>query len=57
MSFGAKEAREPRIKADRRPRVNLCGCCGEEVSATELLCKECREHPAPVAYAGDPQHA
>lgn len=48
MSFGAKEAREPRIRADRRPRVNLCGACGEEVSETELLCVECRNEPTPA---------
>jgi hypothetical protein len=42
MSFGAKEARETRIKADRKPRVNLCGDCGDEISETELLCESCR---------------
>jgi predicted amidophosphoribosyltransferase len=42
MSFGVKEAREPRIKQDRRPRINLCGACGGEVSETELLCEDCR---------------
>jgi hypothetical protein len=42
MSFGAKEARETKIKADRKPRVNLCGDCGCEVHETELLCESCR---------------
>ena len=35
-----KEAREP--KPARRQQVNLCGACGEEISASELLCKDCR---------------
>ena len=42
MSFSVQEAREPRIKADRRPRVNLCGECGDEIDETELLCEDCR---------------
>ena len=37
MSFGAKEAR---IHENRKPRVNLCSC-GEEIDATELLCRVC----------------
>lgn len=48
MSFGAKEARETRIKADSRPRVNLCGDCGCEISETELLCYECRRPVMPA---------
>lgn len=36
--FGVKEAR---VKPARE-QVNLCGACGSEISATELLCKECR---------------
>jgi hypothetical protein len=36
--FGAKEAR---VKPSRE-QVNLCGSCGTEISATELLCKGCR---------------
>lgn len=44
MSCGTKEAKEyPRIKADRKPRVNLCGSCGLAVSETELLCEDCRQ--------------
>lgn len=34
-----KEAREPK---PRRQQINLCGVCGDEISASELLCKECR---------------
>jgi hypothetical protein len=45
MSFGVQEEKESRIKADRRPRVNLCGDCGCAVSETELLCADCRETP------------
>ena len=40
--YGAKEAR---IIRETRERINLCGACGIEVSATELLCKECRGTP------------
>jgi predicted amidophosphoribosyltransferase len=43
MSFEAKEIRETKIKADRRPRISLCGDCGDEISETELLCAECRK--------------
>lgn len=42
MSSRAMLEREPKVKGDRRPRVNLCGVCGEEISETELLCKDCR---------------
>jgi hypothetical protein len=34
-------AREARINQERKPRVNLCGDCGVEVSDTELLCEKC----------------
>lgn len=34
-----KEAREPR---QPRQQVNLCGACGDQISASELLCKDCR---------------
>jgi hypothetical protein len=47
MSFGAKEAREPRIQRERKPRVNLCGACGQAVGESELLCAECRTQPTP----------
>lgn len=36
--FGVKEAR---VKPARE-QVNLCGSCASKISATELLCKECR---------------
>ena len=36
--FGVKEARVKPV----REQVNLCGSCGSEISATELLCKGCR---------------
>jgi hypothetical protein len=42
MSVGAKEARETKIKGDRRPRVNTCGDCGDEIDDTSLLCDDCR---------------
>ena len=38
--FGAKEAR---ISRERKPTVNLCGACGEEIDRNELLCTECRK--------------
>ena len=34
---------EARIKGDRRPRITLCGDCGQIVSETELLCADCRQ--------------
>lgn len=36
-SYGVKEAR---ISRERKPRVNLCGSCGEECDS--LLCDDCR---------------
>ena len=39
-SYGAKEAR---IDRSRKPRVNLCGSCGEDIDANELLCAACRK--------------
>lgn len=36
--YGVKEAR---IRTPRE-QVNLCGACGKEISATELLCPPCR---------------
>jgi hypothetical protein len=33
---------ESRINYARHAQVNQCGACGTEISATELLCKECR---------------
>lgn len=53
MSFGAKEAKEPRIQRERKPRVNLCGACGAAVSETELLCVECRTEPTPEGTQGE----
>jgi hypothetical protein len=53
MSFGVKEAREPRIQRERKPRVNLCGSCGAEESETELLCKDCRKEPVPLERGAD----
>lgn len=38
--YGAKEAR---INKERKPRVNLCGACGDEIDANELLCTECKK--------------
>ena len=41
--YGAKEARyNTRLAKQTREQVNLCGACGEEIAATELLCTECR---------------
>jgi len=38
-SFGiVPEIREKR----QRGQVNLCGACGQRVSASELLCKDCK---------------
>jgi len=34
-----------RVLRPTRERVNLCGACGTEINATELLCKECRGTP------------
>lgn len=35
--YGVKEAR---INRERKPRVNVCGSCGDE--CTSLICDECR---------------
>lgn len=43
--FGAKEAR---IGRESRTQVNLCGMCGDEIGATELLCQDCRGTISPV---------
>lgn len=41
--YGAKEARyNTRLGKQTKGQVNLCGACGEEIAATELLCIECR---------------
>ena len=41
--FGVKEARyNTRLGKQSREQVNLCGACGRELPATELLCKPCR---------------
>lgn len=37
--------REARINRHRHAQVNLCGDCGKEISATELLCRDCRHKP------------
>lgn len=66
MSKSAFAVKEARVKPTRQP-INLCGSCGTEISASELLCRECRhtlnppEEPAtneapgaagrPVAFA------
>jgi hypothetical protein len=34
---------EVRIIGERKPRVNLCGDCGDSIAATELLCEDCRK--------------
>jgi hypothetical protein len=47
MSFGTKEEKELRIK-NRKPRINLCGSCGEQIGETELLCARCRRCEDPV---------
>jgi predicted amidophosphoribosyltransferase len=49
MSFGTKEEKELRIKK-YKPRVNLCGSCGEQVGETELLCADCRNDATPEGY-------
>ena len=40
--------REQRISRERHTQVNLCGDCGTQISATELLCRECRQTPMVV---------
>ena len=40
-----------------RERVNLCGACGTEVGATELLCRECRGTLGPVEQESDGEEA
>jgi predicted amidophosphoribosyltransferase len=48
--YGAKEARyNTRLAKQTRGQVNLCGACGAELAATELLCKECRGTLGPNA--------
>ncbi len=43
FGFGAKEARyNTRLAKNIREQINLCGACGVELPATELLCMECR---------------
>lgn len=52
-SFGAKEARyATRLGKQSRDQVNLCGACGAELSATELLCAECRGSLKPEPHEG-----
>ena len=41
MSRSAFAVKEARVRPTRQP-VNLCGSCGKEISATELLCRGCR---------------
>jgi len=48
-----KEAREPKPV---RPQINLCGACGEEISASELLCKECRVTMGKVELGREPEY-
>jgi len=45
--MSATAVAEARIKGDRKPRINLCGCCGQSIGATELLCNNCRNEPTP----------
>jgi predicted amidophosphoribosyltransferase len=41
--YGAKEARYvTRLSKGNRGQINLCGSCGDEIAATELLCPDCR---------------
>jgi hypothetical protein len=49
MSFGVQEEKESRIKADRRPRVNLCSC-GEVIDSSEVLCIECKLMVQGITY-------
>lgn len=47
--YGTKEARyNTRLEKGTREQVNLCGACGDEIAATELLCTECRGTLAPT---------
>lgn len=58
MGRTAFAVKEVRVKPARQ-LVNLCGACGSEISASELLCKGCRheaqEPPAEprARYWGD----
>lgn len=48
--YGTKEARyNTRLAKGSRGQVNLCGACGAELAATELLCKQCRGTLGPRA--------
>lgn len=40
--MSATAVAEIRFKGARRPRVNLCGSCGDPIQSTELLCEDCR---------------
>lgn len=41
--YATKEARyATRLSKGTRDQINLCGSCGDEIGATELLCKDCR---------------
>jgi hypothetical protein len=40
--MSASAVMERQIKGDRKPRINLCGDCGQTIGASELLCEECR---------------
>lgn len=41
MSRSVFAVKEARVRPTRQ-QVNLCGSCGKEISATELLCRGCR---------------
>ena len=58
--YGTKEARyNTRLAKGTREQVNLCGACGEEVAATELLCNDCRgtSYPRPTEEESDAERA
>lgn len=56
--YGTKEARyNTRLAKGTRDQVNLCGACGEEIAATELLCVECRGTLGPVEQESEGEEA
>lgn len=56
--YGAKEARyNTRLAKQTREYVNLCGACGDEIAATELLCIDCRGTLGPVEVESEGEEA
>lgn len=56
--YSAKEARyNTRLAKQTREQVNLCGVCGEEIAATELLCVGCRGTLDPVDQEDEGEQA